>query len=206
VFSQRGEGWVEKPLGEACIFQGGSQPPKSDFSSEQKPGYVRLIQIRDYKSDKRAVYIPKEKSKRYCFADDVMIGRYGPPLFQILRGIEGSYNVALIKVSPKDGYVTKDYLYYFLKNRDILQYIINSSNRAAGQIGLNKKTIEPYLIGFPPIVGQIEICNQLKDLEVKVSSLESIYIEKLDLLDQLKKSLLQKAFSGELTQSKGIAI
>jgi len=205
VFSQRGEGWVEKSLGETCIFQGGSQPPKSEFSIDQKPGYIRLIQIRDYKSDKRAVYIPRVKSKRYCLADDVMIGRYGPPLFQILRGIEGSYNVALIKVSPKDGLITKDYLYYFLRNRDILKYIIDSSSRAAGQIGLNKKTIEPYPIGFPPIEEQIKICAQLKDLAIKTTHLESISKEKLNSLDELKKSLLQKAFSGELTKTEGQA-
>ena len=204
VFSQRGEGWVEKSLGETCIFQGGSQPPKSEFSIDQKPGYIRLIQIRDYKSDKRAVYIPRVKSKRYCLADDVMIGRYGPPLFQILRGIEGSYNVALIKVSPKDGLITKDYLYYFLRNRDILKYIIDSSSRAAGQIGLNKKTIEPYPIGFPPIEEQIKICAQLKDLAIKTTHLESISKEKLNSLDELKKSLLQKAFSGELTKTEGM--
>tara|TARA_B100000787_G_scaffold147056_1_gene117886 strand:+ start:891 stop:2099 length:1209 start_codon:yes stop_codon:yes gene_type:complete len=205
AFSQRGDGWVEKSLGETCIFQGGSQPPKSEFSIDQKPGYIRLIQIRDYKSDKRAVYIPRVKSKRYCLADDVMIGRYGPPLFQILRGIEGSYNVALIKVSPKHGLITKDYLYYFLRNRDILKYIIDSSSRAAGQIGLNKKTIEPYPIGFPPIEEQMKICAQLKDLSIKTTHLESIYKEKLNSLDELKKSLLQQAFSGELTKSKGIA-
>jgi type I restriction enzyme S subunit len=134
-----------------------------------------------------------------------MIGRYGPPLFQILRGIEGSYNVALIKVSPKDGHITKDYLYFFLRNRDILKYIIDSSSRAAGQIGLNKKTIEPYPIGFPPIEEQIKICVQLEDLAVKATYLESIYKSKLNSLDELKKSLLQKAFSGELTKSKGIA-
>ena len=39
---------------------------------------VRLLQIRDYKSDKNTTYIPKALSKRWCSKKDVMIGRYGP--------------------------------------------------------------------------------------------------------------------------------
>ena len=38
-------------LGEVCNFVGGSQPPKKVFSKTKLKGYVRLIQIRDYKTD-----------------------------------------------------------------------------------------------------------------------------------------------------------
>jgi len=102
VFTKRGEGWVEKKLGEVCEFVGGSQPPKSVFSKTKVGDSIRLIQIRDYKSDKNAVYIPWSQAKRFCRADDVMIGRYGPPLFQILRGLDGAYNVALMKAVPDE--------------------------------------------------------------------------------------------------------
>ena len=60
---------------------------------KKKDGYIRLIQIRDYKSDDYAVYIPENSTKKFCTEDDIMIGRYGPPVFQILRGISGAYNV-----------------------------------------------------------------------------------------------------------------
>jgi len=153
IFIQKGDGWVESKLGDVCKFQGGSQPPKSVFSIDKKEGYIRLIQIRDYKSDKYIVYIPKEKAKRFCKPDDVMIGRYGPPLFQILRGLEGAYNVALMKAIPTEDFVSKDFLFYFLKNRNILNYIINSSSRTAGQTGLNKATIEPYPCRFAHLKG-----------------------------------------------------
>ena len=85
VFTQQGDGWEETQLGEVVTFQGGSQRPKSVFVKEKKPGYIRLIQIRDYKSDKHIVFIPEKVARRKCDASDVMIGRYGPPLFQILR-------------------------------------------------------------------------------------------------------------------------
>src|ERR1700728_1938179 len=100
-------------LGEICEFVGGSQPPKSTFRSSDGPGLVRLIQIRDYKTDRFRTYIPVELAKRFCTTDDVMIGRYGPPIFQILRGLEGAYNVALMKAVPRDASLDNNYLYYF---------------------------------------------------------------------------------------------
>ena len=200
VFTRKGEGWVESTLGGVCSFEGGSQPPKADFSYELKEGYIRLIQIRDYKTDNHIVYIPKNKARRFCSTDDVMIGRYGPPLFQILHGIHGAYNVALMKAVPKEDLISKDYLYYFLKNGNILRYIINASNRAAGQIGLNKATLEPYPIAFPNLPKQSDIVSQLEELHEKAKSLENIYQQKLKALSELKQSILQKAFTGDLTK------
>ena len=199
IFTQKGNGWVESNLGTVCKFQGGSQPPKSAFSIEKKEGYIRLIQIRDYKSDKYIVYIPKGKAKRFCKPDDVMIGRYGPPLFQILRGLEGAYNVALMKAIPNEEFVLKDFLFYFLKNKNILNYIISSSSRTAGQTGLNKATIEPYPIAFPTLEKQAIIVAQLQELKAETQRLEAIYQKKITALDELKQSILQKAFTGELT-------
>lgn len=147
-------GWVIKKLGDVCNFQGGSQPPKSIFSSVCKENYVRLIQIRDYKSDNHIIFIPKDKARRFCTKEDVMIGRYGPPVFQILRGLEGAYNVALMKATPDESQLLKDFLFHFLKTPKVQNYVINLSARAAGQSGLNKATIEPYLIPLPPLPEQ----------------------------------------------------
>jgi len=46
-------------FGDLFDFKGGSQPPKSTFISEPKQGYIRLLQIRDFKSDKYPAYIQK---------------------------------------------------------------------------------------------------------------------------------------------------
>lgn len=83
--------WSDFSIGEIVKFVGGAQPPLSDFIDHPEEGYIRLIQIRDYKTDAYKTYIPLEKAKKFCNDDDVMIGRYGPPIFQILRGIEGAY-------------------------------------------------------------------------------------------------------------------
>ena len=156
-------GWITKPLGEVCTFQGGSQPPKSTFVYELKEGYVRLIQIRDYKSDKHIVYIPKELAKRHCNRDEVMIGRYGPPIFQILRGIDGAYNVALMKAIPDESVLDRGFLFLFLKSPEIQKYVIGSSSRAAGQSGLNKATLEPFPISFPKSIEEQKLIVAILD-------------------------------------------
>jgi type I restriction enzyme S subunit len=185
-------------LGEVCEFVGGSQPPKSTFQTDPTPDNIRLIQIRDYKSDNHVVYIPRELARRFCSADDVMIGRYGPPLFQILRGLDGAYNVALMKAVPDEERVSRDFLFYFLKNSTILQYVIFHSSRAAGQIGVTKETLEPYPMALPSLTEQKSIVDTIMKLEAETQRLAAVYDRKLAALDELKKSLLNKAFTGNI--------
>ncbi len=199
IFITKGAGSVETTLGKVCKFHGGSQPPKSVFSADSGPEKIRLIQIRDYKSDRHVVFIPKSLARRFCDTTDVMIGRYGPPLFQILRGLDGAYNVALMKAVPDQSVLSKDYLFYFLKNRHILRYIIHASNRAAGQIGLNKETLEPYPISFPALKEQSKIVSRIGEIAAQQENLERIYEAKLNALTELKRTILHKAFTGELT-------
>jgi len=198
VFTQRGPGWVEKTLDEVCKFIGGSQPPKSVFSKTKTADKVRLIQIRDYKSDKNVVYIPRSQARRFCQANDIMIGRYGPPIFQILRGLEGAYNIALMKAVPDESRVSPDYLFYFLKHSTIQEYIIYHSERAAGQSGLNKDTLEPYPIALPTLAEQQKIVQTTMELEAETQRLATLYERRLAALEELKKSLLHQAFSGQL--------
>ena len=198
VFTQRSKGWAQKTLGAVCQFIGGSQPPKSVFSKTKTADNIRLIQIRDYKSDKHIVYIPRSQARRFCTVDDVMIGRYGPPIFQILRGLEGAYNVALMKAVPDESILLRDYLYYFLKTSAILQYVIYHSERTAGQIGVTKDTLEPYPIAIPSLAEQLKIVQTAMELDAETQRLAALYKRKLAALEALKKSLLHQAFTGQL--------
>jgi type I restriction enzyme, S subunit len=206
LFSKKHQGWEEMKVGEVVTLQGGSQPPKAVFSAEYLEGYIRLIQIRDYKSDKHIVYIPKEKARRFCTKDDIMIGRYGPPLFQILRGIEGAYNVALMKAIPDEQYLTKDFLYYFLQNRDLLRYIERSSSRTAGQTGFKKETLESYTITYPKSKEQqLQLVEKLDTLKEKITNIIVNYEREIHMVEELKQSILQEAFNGTLRIAEGLA-
>ncbi len=189
------QGWEVKSLGDVVDFAGGSQPAKSNFSQTLRPGYIRLIQIRDYKSDNFMVYVAKDKVRRFCSKDDVMIGRYGPPIFQILRGLEGAYNVALMKAEPKNG-LDKDYLFWFLQNSQIQNYIINLSQRAAGQTGVNKPALNKYPICFPSHDSQKRIVAKIETLFERIDRAIELLKEDIKSCDDLMKSALNEVFEG----------
>lgn len=187
-------------LGDVCIFQGGSQPAKSYFEFEPNENNIRFIQIRDYKSDKNIVYIPKKLARRFCDVDDVMIGRYGPPVFQILRGIKGSYNVALMKAVPNEDILKKEFLYYFLKNPVIQNYVISLSSRAAGQSGLNKETIEPFKIDVPSLDDQDKIIKKINLCFFNIEKIKNTSLKNISECMALRRAILHQAFNGELVK------
>lgn len=187
------KGWKQVTLGDIALFQGGSQPPLSVFSSQKKAGYIRLVQIRDYKTDKYATYIPEKLAKRFCKQDDIMIGRYGPPIFQILRGIEGAYNVALIKALPQG--VDKEFLYHTLKREDLFEYIDLLSRRTSGQTGVDLTNLKAFELSIPALTDeQATIAKALSDVDGLIYSLQKL-IEK-------KKAIKQGATQELLTGKK----
>lgn len=191
------ESWAEVRFQEAIEIQGGSQPPKSEFIHEPRKGYVRLIQIRDFRTDDHPVYIPISKSKRSFTKDDIMIGRYGPPVFQILRGKEGSYNVALMKASPTT-LLDKEFMYWFLNNPKIYADVNAVAQRSAGQTGVNLAFLNEYPVPIPPIQEQERIVLKIESCFSKIDETEQNLNKVEILLDKYRESLLAKAFRGEL--------
>ena len=59
--------------------------------------------------------------------------------------------------------------------------------------------LRDFQIPLPPLKEQIAIVKQLDELSDTTRQLQSDYQIKLTSLDELKKSILQKAFAGELT-------
>lgn len=137
------------------------------FIDTPKEGYIRLLQIRDYKSDNRAVYIPTKERHKLCDETDIMIGRYGPPVFQILRGKKGAYNVALIKTIPNEERLSKKWLYYFLSSDSVQEHIISLSERAR-QSGVSPKDLNELTISLPSIAIQNEITKELEHEEALI--------------------------------------
>ncbi|MFH1048172.1 MAG: N-6 DNA methylase [Patescibacteria group bacterium] len=179
-------------LGNVCNFIGGSQPPKDDFVYDIKDGYIRLVQIRDFKSDKFKTYVNKESVTKFFNKDDVMIARYGPPIFQILRGLEGAYNVALMKAVPDESKLSKEFLYYFLQNIEIQDFVITNSQRSAGQSGVNTDLLNSYQITLPPLETQKQIVAQL---DKEMETLEKVRELKKQAEERINK-ILEEVWGG----------
>lgn len=154
--------WPIVRLGEVCSYSGGTQPPKDTFITEPREGYIRLLQIRDYKSDANAVYIPKEARHKTCEPEDVMIGRYGPPVFQILKGKSGAYNVALIKCLPDLSRLDRKWLFHFLNSPKIQDTIIALSDRVR-QSGVRPDDLDELKIPLPDLDTQRSIIAKIEE-------------------------------------------
>lgn len=178
-------------MDEVVEFQGGSQPDKKYFEYVPTKDNIRLIQIRDYKTDNYITYIPKSMAKRFCAADDIMIGRYGPPIFQILQGIEGSFNVALMKAIPLMG--NKEFIRYFLKQDCLLHYLEGMSKRTAGQDGIQMDKLKAYPFPMPPIEAQESFTAFVAQVDKSKDAIQ----KSLETTQLLFDSLMQKYFGQE---------
>lgn len=190
--------WPLVKLGDVVKFIGGSQPPKSTFKYEPMEGYIRLLQIRDYKSDNNLTFIPESSTKKFCSKKDIMIGRYGPPVFQILRGLEGAYNVALMKAEPSES-VDRDYLFYFLRQDTLFRLIDGLSQRTAGQSGIDMDALKSYPMLLPPLHEQKRIAAILD----KADTIRRKRQQAIQLADDFLRSVFLDMFGDPVTNPKG---
>jgi type I restriction enzyme S subunit len=189
--------WPRRRLGEVCKFVGGTQPPKGTFKYSPQPGYVRLVQIQDFRRTDVPVYIPEEEASRRFETHDVMIGRYGPPVFQILRGLSGAYNVALMKTVPING-LLKEYLFYLLQEPTIQHAVITQSQRSAGQSGVQKTFLETLLVPIPSEPEQRRVVNHLDERIAAAEQTRKALEDQLTTINKVPAALLRRGFSGEL--------
>ena len=207
VFSQRGEGWVENKLDDVCELVGGGTPSKSN--EEFYNGMIPWATIRDMKDElliSTEHSITEEavanSSTNVIKAENIVIAtRVGLGKVCLLQQ-DTAINQDLKAVIPKDGQLTKPYLFHWLKS---VAHIIVAAGTGATVQGVKLPFIKSLPIPIPPISEQQQIVAKLNELSVSKQKLIGSYETKLVSLDELKKSLLQKAFSGELTKTEGHA-
>ena len=93
--------------------------------------------------------------------------------------------------------------YQFEFYNPFLTYTLNFKNlrlraRQAAQPVISNSSLKDLLIPIPPLKEQKSIVSKLDALKAETMKLEDIYKEKSAYLDELKKSILKKAFEGEL--------
>jgi len=182
----------EYKLTDVCDFQGGTQPPKEEWITEPRDGYIRMLQIRDFTQDKaeHVGYVKDTKKLNKCEEDDILIGRYGASVGKILTGLAGAYNVAIIKTIPKEEVLSKRYLYYVLTGTDFQNFILNIGARAA-QAGFNKNDLSLFKLHIPTSLNdQEKIANVLE----KAKNALNRRVETIVLLDKLIKNTFHKLF------------
>jgi len=90
-----------------------------------------------------------------------------------------------------------DYTYYLLQ---YYKSYLQKLGKGSAQDNINLGTFEKETFPFPKsLETQEQIVAQLDKLQSETKKLEAIYQKKIEDLEELKKSVLQKAFNGELT-------
>ncbi|MFZ2509433.1 MAG: restriction endonuclease subunit S [Steroidobacteraceae bacterium] len=140
--------WGVERLSDVMTFEGGSQPPASEFVSEPREGHVRLVQIRDFYSSNHVTFVPDTAKLRKFATDDIMIARYGSSgnaekpsdsLARICRGLSGAYNVALVKVIPHRP--IREFIGHFLQS-PAFQVVIKGMGARSVQSGFRKEDLD----------------------------------------------------------------
>lgn len=194
--------WEIKKLGEHCRFQNGFAFKGNLFKSEGFP-VLRISNIQNDKiSYKRLVFFDKNNYKEnldkyQVLKGDLVIAMSGATTGKlgICDADEILYlNQRVGKFEPEKN-LLKEYLYYFLSTRIEENLKISAG---AAQPNLSTEQIKNLDIPLPPIIEQKAIVKKLDALSAETKMLEGIYAKKLTDLEELKKSVLRKAFAGEL--------
>lgn len=180
-------------------IEGGTQPPKSQFVDTCKDGYVRLIQIRDFATDKYAVYVPDSKNMRHFNNNDILIARYGASLGRICTGLNGVYNVALAKTIFSEIILYRRYVYWMLQSESFQVPLLEISRTA--QAGFNKNDLATFKMPLPPFAEQQRIVDRIESLFAKLDEAKEKAQAVVDGFETRKAAILYKAFHGELTKN-----
>ena len=169
------EGWDYKKLGEVCDFEGGSQPPKSEWINHPQNGYIRMLQIRDFTKSRNAEieYVKITKKLRLCKDDDILIGRYGASVGKILTGLAGAYNVAIIKSIPNEELIKNDFIRRYFESPLFQSILFKVCTSRAAQAGFSKDDIKDELIPLPPLSEQQRIVDYLDSAFAKIDAMKA---------------------------------
>jgi type I restriction enzyme S subunit len=207
-------------LGEVVDFFNGFAFKSKDVIETSNTQLIRMGNLyqNQLSLERRAVFYPDDFAITYkkflLKANDLIISLTGTTDKEdygyTVKIPENEYNLLLnqriAKISIKNETATnKDYLFHFLLSRTFLDKLYKTAN-GTRQANLSTETMKGLSIKIPNIKQQQIIVQKLDALSTETKKLEAIYQQKINDLEELKKSVLQKAFSGELKTAKELVL
>ncbi|MDP2606292.1 MAG: restriction endonuclease subunit S [Deltaproteobacteria bacterium] len=200
VFSQRGEGWVEKKLSEVCAIT-------STLVDPRKKEFLDLIHVGAGNIESQTGVFVELKTAReerlisgkFLFDESmVLYSKIRPYLMKVARpDFDGLCSADMYPLAPLPNEITRDYLFHLLLSKRFTDFAIQGSARA-GMPKVNREHLFEYKVWLPAVKKQKELAANLDDLHEETQRLATIYERKIAALEALKKSLLHHAFTGQL--------
>ena len=187
VFTQRGPGWVEKPLGELCSILDNQRKPitKRDRVAGDIPYYgATCIQdyVKDFIFDEPLVLVGEDGAK----------WKSGDKTAFAVSGKCWVNNHAHV-LRPHRDKITDYWLISFLTHSDLTPFVSGLTVPK-----LNQGNLREIPIPLPPISIQRQLAETAESLEEETQRFARLYERKQAALEALKQSLLHQAFTGEL--------
>jgi type I restriction enzyme S subunit len=207
VFENPRDNWEKKKWGDLCAFVrgpfGGSLK-KNIFKEEGYVVYEQKHAIHDHFNQLR-YFIDEEKfneMKRFELKPfDIIMSCSGVTLGRVAvvpNGIKrGIINQALLKLTPKKN-VSVHFLKHWLRSSIFQKIIFDYSGGAAIPNVPSAKILKDIIIPLPSLEEQNKVVDVIELMFAETKRLEAIYQQKINDLEEMKKSILQKAFSGGL--------
>lgn len=200
----RMESWEKKSVGELCISLKYGTAKKSDASGNVvvlRMGNLQQGEI-DW-SDLAYSNDPDDIEKYKLFPGDVLFNRTNSAALvgktAIYRGEHPAiYAGYLIKLDYDHDKIIGDYLNYALNTLDAKKYCNSVKTDGVNQSNINAKKIGAYSFNVPSIPEQEKIVSVIQKLLSKEQQAKEAAEAVLDQIDLMKKSILARAFRGEL--------
>ena len=205
VFTQRGERWVEKRLGDVVtrLTNGFVGPTRNIYHESGVPYLLArhvknnrlLFDGRTFISDE----FNRKNKKSMLKAGDVLLvqsGHIGHSAV-VTEEHEGHNCHAMIVITPIEGAFIGPFLSLFFNSSGMKQKFqeIRSGSTVPH---LTCGEVKELRVVLPDLAAQQRLVDHSRELADETQRLELIYQQKLAALDELKKSLLHQAFNGEL--------
>jgi type I restriction enzyme, S subunit len=205
VFTERGEGWVEKSLGELGTITSSKRIFKSEYVKSGVPFY-RTKEIKELANGNEItteLFISETRYKEIKSSFGV------PTEGDILLTAIGTIGETWVVEGDNDFYFKDGNVLWLKKftsiNPRFLKYVLlsfveslNKMSHGSAYSALPIQRLNAHRIFLPSLAEQEQIVETLDALRDETQRLESLYQQKLTALDDLKKSLLHQAFSGAL--------
>ncbi len=203
IFSQNGEGWVEKKLGEVSEIIYGYTAKANHETGTAK--YLRITDIQDKNVNWETVPfcdLDEPEFLRYCLiAGDIVFARTGATTgksYLINNPPEAVFASYLIRVQINSKELDSAFLYLFFQSGYYWE-LINKGITGSAQGGFNASKLKELTVSYPESVKiQARYVEEMDDLVTQIQALQAGYQQQQKALQELKKSILQKAFNGEL--------
>ena len=205
LFENRGDGWEERKLGDIGKPSMCKRILKNQTSSKGEIPFYKIGTFGKTPDAFISKEIYNEFRAKYSFPNkgDILISASGTIGRRVRYDGEPAFfqDSNIVWIDNDERQVLNDYLYVFYEFCDW------QPSKGATIARLYNSNLTSIKIVFPKShKEQIEVLKKINDLSTETKKLESIYQKKISNLQELKKSILQKAFAGELNTKKAIAI